>query len=144
MTETIQLILELTGTFFVAVAFGWAVGKLRAIGHEAEPEPGALIRIRGRETMYRCRLDKVDAKLWTLGAPLARDSYFPLMKGEKITGQVTLPIGTLNFRAEVLCVDEFRGRVWLKTPKRTYLRKHPEVKIVAAPALFDGSGRFAR
>lgn len=144
MTETIHLILNSAGTFFVAVGFGWAVGKLRAARHDSEPRQGAIVRVRGREAVYRCRLDKIDSQHWSLGPPLLRDRFFPLEPGEKVTCQVEVPDGSLTFRTEVLCVDEFKGRIWLKKPKRTYLGRRAESKIGAAPAFWDGSGRFAR
>jgi hypothetical protein len=144
MTEPTSLILELSATFLCSVLFGWVVGKLRSARHEYQAVPGAMVRIKGRNAVYRCRLEKVDKTLWALSPPLVRDEFLPLSPGEAIVGEVSVPGGKLMFRTELSFADEFRGRLWLKAPKRTYLKEFPDLKIGAAPALVDGGGRFTR
>jgi hypothetical protein len=116
-----QLTLELVGVFALATLAGWLVGALRRLLHSVRPVPGAKVRIRGERRVYRCRLEAISTTRWTLSPPLVRDDNFPMTPGEKIVGEVAVPEGRLLFRTVLECVDEFRGRLWIRSPKRTFL-----------------------
>jgi hypothetical protein len=124
MADLLLLAADMAITFGIGAASAYAFGQVRAMFHEVKPYVGCRVRIRGKSQIYRCRLESVRGNRWTLGPPLVRDEFYPLVKGEKITAEVVLDSGTLLFRSEVAFSDDYKGRIWIKTPRRTFWKQY--------------------
>ena len=142
MADLLILTADMAITFGIAAAAAYAFGQIRSLCHQIQPYAGCRVRIRGKSQIYRCRLEAVDGKVWTLSPPLVRDEHYPLVAGEKLIAEVVLDRGTLVFRSEISFSDDYKGRIWIKAPKRTFWKEFGQTKTEAAPAFGDGSGRF--
>ncbi len=113
---------ELSATFLLSTLAGWIFTTLRRGKNEVHPVPGALVRISGQRQVLRCRIEEIDSKRWVLGPPLVRDGFHPMSVGDRIVGEVEVSGGAVLFRSILECVDRIRGRIWIRSPKRTYRR----------------------
>jgi hypothetical protein len=125
--------------FALAISYVWT--QIQGARHEIHPYPGCRVRIRGNSQIYRCRLEWIEGNHWCFGPPIVRDELYPLKRGESIIGEIVLDSGTLTFRSEIAFSDGYKGRIWVKVPKRTFWREFGQPDIKAAPAVWDGSGR---
>jgi hypothetical protein len=123
MSDLLLLTGELTATYVVSAAVAFVFGQIRSMHHQFQPYVGCRVRLRGKTQTYLCHLDAVNGNQWTLSPPLVRDRFYPLCQGEQVIGEVKIGNGNLLFRTEIAVADSFRGRIWLKPPKRTYWRE---------------------
>src|SRR5579862_4870599 len=93
-----QTILELISVFCLSALAGYLFTRAKGYRHQLSPVLGAKVRIRGRRQIYHCRLEAVQPTRWTFSPPVARDSYYPMARGEEIIAETSVGSGRLLFR----------------------------------------------
>lgn len=139
-------LLNLFGLFalFAALSFGgtWLVSmRLR---RQTCPglEPGAILRLRCASGVYRSMVLEASASGWIVSAPLQRDSYVALRKGESMIVEAADAQGAYLFRSEIIARDADTHRLTLAKPvnvRRIERRGCARTRArTAVPASLDG------
>lgn len=109
--------------FLLAIAFGAGVsGLIRRLRRPPMPmpTPGAPLRIRADEAVYRSRFLEAATDGWVFAAPLQRDAYVPLRVGEDLVVEAEEPEGRLIFRAKLVERCSTTGRMVMSRPMHVF------------------------
>src|ERR1044072_9376507 len=117
MQDLVSLILFFATGF--TLSFGVAGVKVKIAKRQrkqAEPEAGAICRIRAASGMYRSQVVRLGRSAWVVSAPLQRDSYVPLRVGEEVVIEAAGKRAAFVFRSEIIARDATTHELTLTRP----------------------------
>ncbi|MFY9233246.1 MAG: flagellar brake protein [Fimbriimonadaceae bacterium] len=138
--------IQLLGLFALVFAgsFGlaWLLVAWRKRATRLKLAPGMILRLRGREGVYRASVISENALGWVLGAPIKRDHYVPLRPGELLVAEAAGENGACIFRTEVLSRDIETHQIVIARPQRHSRLERREMSrkrlVSTLDALLDG------
>jgi hypothetical protein len=94
--------------------------------------------------MYRSKMLLVGKSVWTISAPLQRDSYVPFRVGEEVVIEAAGKRGALIFRSEVVARDAETHELMITRPSEVHEVERREHRrwphLAGAKILVDGVG----
>jgi hypothetical protein len=85
------------------------------------PAADTRLRIRATSGMYRSSFLQAGRSVWSISAPLQRDSYVPLRVGEDLVIEAPHPKGALIFRSKVIGRETMPHCLLIQRPTRIYV-----------------------
>lgn len=115
--------------FAIAFTASWILIKAAVhLRNRLNPAPGAILRIRADSGSYRSHMIKLGGSVWTISAPIKRDSYVPLRAGEEVVIEAASKRGALLFRTVILARHAGNHTLTIKRPTRVHLVERREHK----------------
>lgn len=103
MENLASLIIFFATGFVVALTTAWLFVKMTLhFRKKLIPPVGSVLRLRASSGVYRSNLMKLGGSVWTISAPLQRDTYVPLRVGEEIVVEAASKHGALVFRSQIV------------------------------------------
>jgi len=98
VSETIELILAITGIFAASFAVGFTVTRMRRRAKAPIPKVNAVLRVMTSGAVYRAHFVGEKDGGWAFTPPLQRDAYVPLRSGEPIVLETVMDGGIMVFK----------------------------------------------
>lgn len=121
---------QVLGYFVLAaaasMAFCWFVMRHASRWKAKWLEPGAMVRFRTGEAMYRTRFTSARKKGLAFAAPLQRDVYVPIPVGERVIVEAPSKEGVIVFRTHVIGRDVETREIVLAVPEVVHREERRE------------------
>ncbi|HVT10913.1 MAG TPA: flagellar brake protein [Fimbriimonadaceae bacterium] len=129
MENLVSLLVFFATGFAVAVAAAWLFVKVALhFRQKLIPPVGSILRIRATSGSYRSTLMKLGGSVWTISAPLQRDSYVPLRVGEEVVIEAASSRGALLFRSTIVARHTQPHSFTIRRPEKIHQVERREHK----------------
>lgn len=107
--------------FIFALSVAWLFVKVaQRVNQQQVPRPGAVLRIRASSGMYRSHMVGLSDSVWTISAPIQRDTYVPLRVGEELVIEAACNSGALIFRSQIVAREADSHTLLIQKPSKVH------------------------